>query len=147
MGLRKTFHTDKVAEIEGVTVPVAMNDHNGKPITITISRMSPQNKRYTKALEEATKPHQSAITNGALDNELGRKILQDVFVDTILLGWDNLPLSEFTGNDDDKELVPFSKEKALELFVELPDCYSDWEEKAKSASAFREKAREAIAGN
>lgn len=147
MGLRKTFKTDAAKEVAGVEIPVAVNEHNGKPITITISRMSRSNKRYTKALEEATRPHSAAIANETLDNELGNKLLREVFVDTVLLGWSNLPKSDLTGVDTDTEELPFSRENALALFDEMPDLYDDWEGRAKKASNFRETIREGNAGN
>lgn len=147
MGLRNTFKTDLNKEAEGVEIDVSVNDHNNKPITIRVSRMSRSNKRYTKALEVATRPHSSAIANESLDNDLGNKILRDVFVDTVLLGWDNLPKSDLTGNDDDVELLPYSRENALALFDEMPDLYDDWEKRAKSAANFRDAEREKIAGN
>ncbi|WLJ71194.1 hypothetical protein [Sphingomonas phage Birtae] len=147
MSLRGTFKTDKTKEVEGVEIPVGMNDHNKLPITIRISRMSRSNKRYTKALEEATRPHSSAINNETLDNEIGSRILQEVFVDTVLLGWGNLPKSDLTGNDEDTDELPFSRENALALFEELPDLYDDWESRAKKASTFRESERSKSAKN
>ena len=147
MSLRKTFKTDKTAEVEGVELEVAINDHNGQPIKIRIARMSASNKRYTKALNKVTQPHQSAIQNGALDNDLARKMLQKVFADTILLGWSNLPKSELTGNEADTEELEFTPENAMALFTELPDLYDDWETRAQQAATFREQEREAAAGN
>ena len=147
MSLRKTFKTDKQAEIEGVELEVAVNDHNDKPITIRIARMGPTNKRYTKALNKATQPHQSAIQNGALDNDLARKMLQQVFVDTVLLGWSNLPKSELTGDAADTDDLAFTPENAMALFTEMPDLYDDWESRAQRAATFREKEMEVAAGN
>lgn len=147
MSLRKTFKTDKSAEVEGVWLEVAINDHNGKPIRVKLARMSSTNKRYTKALNSATKPHQSAIQNDALDNDLAKRLLQEVFAETVLLDWENLPTSELTGDMGDTEPLPFSKENALKLFDEMPDLYDDWEARAQKAAAFRESEREASAGN
>jgi len=147
MSLRKTFKTNKTAEVEGVEIPVGMNEHNNRPIFITISRMSRANKRYTKALEEATRPHTAAINNETLDNDIGSKLLQEVFADTVLLGWRNLPKSELTGDDNDTDDLPYSRENALTLFDELPDLYDDWEKRAKSSAAFRDREREQSAGN
>ena len=147
MSLRKTFKTDKTAEIEGVEVDVAVNDHNGKPIKIRIARMSTSNKRYTKELNRVTKPHQAAIQNDAMDESLARRMLKEVFVDTILLGWSNLPKSELTGDDADTEELEFNRDNALALFDEMPDLYNDWESRAQKAAAFRESEREANAGN
>lgn len=147
MSLRKTFKTDKTAEIEGVELEVAMNDHNGLPIKVRIARMGAANKRYTKALNKVTTPHQAAIQNNALDNELARKMLMEVFVDTILLGWSNLPKSELTGDESDTEELEFTRENALALFKELPDLYDDWEGRAQKSSTFREQERDNAAGN
>lgn len=147
MSLRKTFKTDKNAEVEGVWLEVAVNDHNQKPIRIKISRMSSSNKRYTTELNKVTKPHQSAIQNDALDNDLARKMLQQVFADTVILAWENLPKSELTGNLGDTELLEFNSENAMLLFTELPDLYDDWESRAQKSAAFREAEREVAAKN
>jgi hypothetical protein len=89
----------------------------------------------------------AAIQNDAMDNDLARKMLQKVFVDTILLGWSNLPKSDLTGNEADTELLDFTPENALALFAEMPDLYDDWESRAQKAAAFREAEREVSAGN
>lgn len=148
MSLRGTFKTDLNAETEGVELEVGVNEFNGQPITIRLSRMSKSNKRYTKKLEAVTRPHQSAINNESLDNDLAQKMLQGVFVDTILLGWGNVPKFDLTGKEEDKsKTLDFTRENALALFAELPDLYDDWEDRAKKAAAFREKASEDTAGN
>lgn len=147
MSLRKTFKTDKTAEVEGIWIDVAVNDHNGNPIRIKLSRMSSSNKRYTKQLNAVTKPHQAAIQNDAMDNDLARKMLQEVFADTILLGWENLPKSELTGDDKDTEELEFNRDNAIALFTEMPDLYDDWEARANKAAAFREIEREEVAKN
>jgi hypothetical protein len=84
MGIRSNYATDKKAEVEGVEIAVDTNEHNGEPIFVTLCRMGQTNKAYTRALEEATRPHQAAIQAETLDNELGGKILRGVFVDTCL---------------------------------------------------------------
>lgn len=147
MSLRKTFKTDKTAEVEGVWLEVAVNDHNGRPTRIKISRMSSSNKRYTKELNKVTKPHQSAIQNDALDNDLARKMLQEVFADTVILDWDNLPKSELSGNPEDTDDLEFNRDNVLALFNEMPDLYDDWEGRAQKSAAFREAEREVGAKN
>lgn len=147
MSLRKTFKTDRDAEVQGVWIEVGINDHNQEPIKIHLSRMSAANKRYTKELNRVTKPHQSAIQNDALDNDLAKKMLQEVFADTVLLGWENLPKSELTGVETDTELLEFNRDNALALFRELPDMYDDWEARANKAAAFREVEQKESAKN
>jgi hypothetical protein len=147
MGLRNTFKTDKTAEVEGVEIEVDINEHNNKPITIRLSRMSRSNKRYTKRLDTVTRPHMAAIQNETLNEAVASKMMREVFVDTVLLGWDNLPKSELTGNAEDKDELPFTRENALALFEELPDLYEDWEARAKKAATFRETELEEAAKN
>lgn len=147
MGLRKNFKTDVTLENEGVEIQVDMNEHNNQPILIVVSRMGKTNKRYAKQLEEVTRPHQTAIANETLDNDLGAQLLREVFVDTVLLGWSNLPKSELTGDPKDTADLPYTRENALALFAEMPDLYDDWEARAKKASNFREAARKANAKN
>lgn len=147
MGLRNTFKTDKALETEGVWLEVEINEHNGQPIRIHVARMARSNKAYAKALDKATKPHNAAIQNETLSEAIAAKMMKNVFVDTILLGWDNLPKSELTGNEDDTDELPFTRENALALFDEMDDLYQDWEKRAKAASNFREAERVVSAGN
>lgn len=147
MGLRNNYGTDRALETDGVKIPVDTNDHNGEPILIVVSRMGRTNKRYSKALEEATRPHAASIANETLDNELGAKILREVFVDTVLLGWSNLPKSELTGDNKDTAELPYNRENALLLFDALPDFYDVCEAHAKKASNFRAEQKKVAAKN
>jgi hypothetical protein len=148
MSLRKTFKTDKNAEINGVEVVVGMNEYNNQPIYATFTRMTRTNKNYTSALEKATQPHQAAIQNETLDEGVASNMMREVFVDTILLGFRNLPKSDLTGRDEDNEVeLEFTRENALALFEELPDLYADWEKRANRAATFREAQREKNAKN
>jgi hypothetical protein len=147
MGIRSNYATDKKAEVEGVEIAVDTNEHNGEPIFVTLCRMGQTNKAYTRALEEATRPHQAAIQAETLDNELGGKILRGVFVDTCLKSWRNLPKSELTGDPKDTDDLPFTRENAIALFDEFPDFYTVVEAAAKKASNFREAQRKGNAKN
>ena len=147
MGLRNTFKTDKTLETEGVEIAVGINEHNDKPITIRIARMTRTNKKYAKALDNASRPHTASIQNETLDEAIASRMMQGVFVDTILLGWGNLPKSDLTGVDTDTDELPFTRENALALFEELPDLYKDWEKRANGSAAFREIERDVSAGN
>jgi hypothetical protein len=147
MGIRSNYATDRAKEIDGVEIAVDTNDHNGEPIFVTLCRMGQTNKAYTKALEAATRPHQAAIQNETLDNELGNRLLRDVFVDTILKGWKNLPKSELTGDEKDTAELPFNRENAIKIFDAFPDFYDLCASAAKKASNFRNAEREAASKN
>lgn len=149
MSLRSTHETSEKLEQEGVWQDVDINDHNSKPIRIKISRMGRSNKKYTALLDKVMKPHQAALANDAMPPMLARRLLMSVFIDTILLDWDNLPKSELTGNSEDTESLDFSRENALALFNAegMSGVYDDWRERAGKAATFREAQLEQNAGN
>lgn len=139
MSLYNQFATNKEAEVEGVEVEYGANADGSIP-SFRISRMSKANKKYTKALERATRPHRRAIELETMNNDLAERLFMGVFVDTVLLGWSNI-------QDRDGKAIAFNKENALKLFTDLPELYDDLQEKAKKASLFREEAIEEEAGN
>jgi len=139
MSLHSQFATDKKAEVDGVWVEYGANDDGTIP-GFKISRMSKANKKYTKALERATRPHRRAIELETMNNDLAERLFMEVFVDTVLLDWKDI-------QDRDGENLELTKESALKLFNELPELYDDLQEKAKKASLFREETLEEEAGN
>ncbi len=139
MSLYNQFATDKQAEVDGVWVEYGANEDGTIP-AFKISRMSKANKKYTKALEKATRPHRRAIELETMNNDLAERLFMEVFVDTVLLDWKNIQ-----GRDGSE--IKLSKDEAMKLFVELPELYDDLQEKAKKASLFREEALEDESGN
>ena len=75
-----------------------------------------------------------------MNNDLAERLFMGVFVDTVLLGWNNV-------QDRDGNNIAFNRENALKLFEDLPELYDDLQEKAKKASLFREESLEGEAGN
>lgn len=139
MSLYSQFATNKEAEVDGVWVEYGANEDGTIP-AFKISRMSKANKKYTKALEKATRPHRRAIELETMNNDLAERLFMEVFVDTVLLEWKNI-------RNRDGEEVTLSKDSAMKLFGELPELYDDLQEKAKKASLFREETLEEEAGN
>lgn len=146
MSLSSQFKTNKTAEVEGVEVQYSLNK-DGSFSTFRISRMGRSNKNYTKALERATRPYRRVIELGTMDNEIAESLFMKVFVESVLIDWKNIPLSDVTGNDRDEGYAPYSRENAVKLFNRLPDLYEDLQEKANSAAMFREDTMEQEAGN
>lgn len=139
MSLYSQFATNKDAEVEGVWVEYGANEDGSIP-AFKISRMSKANKKYTKALERATRPHRRAIELETMNNDLAERLFMEVFVDTVLLDWKGI-------KQRDGEELEFCKKNALKLFEDLPELYDDLQEKAKKASLFREETLEEEAGN
>lgn len=148
MSLRKIYATDKAKETDGVRLEVGINEHNGKPMAIVVSRMSRNNQKYQQAFADKFDPHMTAIQADAMDEMLARKLVRELFVDEILHDVQNVPLSDLTGNaEDDDKVMEYNRENVIALFERFPDVFDDWEGRAKKASNFREAARDKASGN
>jgi len=141
MSLYKQFKTNAEKETEGVEIEFneATNDDGSVP-TFVISRMGKANKRYTKALEAATRPYRRQIELGTMKNEVAEEIFLNVFVDTVLKGWKNV-------RDENGAELPCSKQTAVKLFQDLPEVYERLQEEAKQSANFRDLALEEEAKN
>ena len=128
MSLYKQFKTNMMKEQEGVRVEYGPNEDGSIP-TFFLRRMHKSNRAYSKALEVATRPHRRAIELETLDSKLAERIFLDVFVSTILCGWDNV-------YNEEGQPLPFSKENAVNLLESLPELYDDLQEKARKVSLF-----------
>jgi len=134
MSIFKQFGTDKKLEQEGVLVEYPANEDGSIP-SFRLARMCRSNKRYTRAVELATRPHKQALKHETLKPEIAEEVFLDVFVGTILLSWDNI-------QDKNGKAVIFNKENAKDLLKKLPDLYDDLQEKAKDISLFLEAEME-----
>ena len=141
MSLYKQFATNTEKEIEGIEVQMteAENDDGSIP-TFVVSRMGKSNKRYSKALEAATRPYRRQIELGTMNNDKAEEIFLGVFVDTVLKGWKNV-------RDESGADVPFTKQTATKLFKDLPEVYERLQEEAKLSANFREASLEEEAKN
>jgi hypothetical protein len=77
---------------------------------------------------------------GHLTNAEANKIRVNVFVNSILLGWDNVQKEDGTN-------ISFSTQNAVELMTALPDLFDDLEKQAQELSLFVEDAQETEAKN
>ena len=141
MSLYKQFATNTEKEIEGIEVQMteAENDDGSIP-TFVVSRMGKSNKRYSKALEAATRPYRRQIELGTMNNDKAEEIFLGVFVDTVLKGWKNV-------RDESGADMPFTKQTATKLFKDLPEVYERLQEEAKLSANFRETSLEEEAKN
>jgi hypothetical protein len=141
MSLYKQFATNSEKEIEGVEIEMVEAENDDKTIpTFIISRMGKSNKRYSKALEAATRPYRRQIELGTMNNDKAEEIFLGVFVDTVLKGWKNV-------RDESGADMPFTKQTATKLFKDLPEVYERLQEEAKLSANFREASLEEEAKN
>lgn len=146
MSLSNQFKTDKKAEIEGKRVEYAENKDGTIP-TFIIGRANRTNRRYSQALERLTKPHRAALKLNSLPKEKAEEIWRDVFIEGNLHGWENVKMSDVTGNEQDEGYAEFTKENAVLLFKNLPDLYDDLSGRANDAAEFRIASMEEEAKN
>ena len=74
------------------------------------------------------------------DLEILKNPLKEVFVKSILLGWENI-------TDAEGKKMDFTERNAMKLFNDLPDIYEDLFEQSSKASLFREASMEEDAKN
>lgn len=141
MSLYKQFATNTEKEIEGIEVQMTeAENEDGSIPTFVVSRMGKSNKRYSKALEAATRPYRRQIELGTMNNDKAEEIFLGVFVDTVLKGWKNV-------RDESGADMPFTKQTATKLFKDLPEVYERLQEEAKLSANFREASLEEEAKN
>lgn len=148
MSLSKEYKTDSDLEIKGVPVefPNAANEDGSIP-TFIVGRTSKSNKTYQAALTKAAAPYQRQIQLKVDVSAQLEKAFLGVYVDTILRGWSNIPMSDVTGNESDKGYADFNKQNAVALLTRLPDVYDFLQEQSNSAALFLESVREESAKN
>lgn len=98
------------------------------------------NPRYAAVLERRSKPYRRKIDAGLIDNKQLQKLYIGVFVDTILLDWENVQSKD--GTD-----VPYSKEAALKLLNDLPELYDYLSKFAGDITTFQQIEDEEDMGN
>ncbi|MCW2763977.1 MAG: hypothetical protein JWR85_4178 [Marmoricola sp.] len=149
MSLHEQFATNPEKETNGVPVTFAPNKDKTVP-TFYVSRLGKSNKAYAKEMEKRTRPYRRQIELKTIDPEVAESIFMDVFIATIMRGWDNveLPILDAEGKPTkETEKVPFTEGNAKRLFTELPDLYDDLQEQARDAGNFRDEVLEAEAKN
>lgn len=129
MDLRKTFGTDAALEADGIDV------HLGGDAYVTLARAGGGNLRYEAAMRRVFAPHRRALQSGTLDEKTATDILQQVYAESVILGWRGMEL-------DGAEL-PHSYENARRVLKEFPEIWRIVQEEAAKFSNFRqEEAKE-----
>jgi len=146
MSLNNQFKTNKTAEIEGVWVEYAPNNDGTVP-AFKIARASKTNKKYQKTLNKKIKPYSKALELGTMDEKLAQKLYTEVFIDSLLIDWRNVKVSDISDDEQAEGFADFTQSNAIELFDKLPDLYDDLEANSKKLSMFRDDELEDDLGN
>ena len=108
--------------------------------SIRILRAGSGNKKYTKELQRRIKPHRYQIDNGLFDNDVAKKMTNELYADTIIIGWSGV--TDEAGNP-----LPFNRDNVVKLLTDLPELANDIQAQAVLVSNFRAEEREADAKN
>lgn len=145
MTLKSKFKTDVVAARDGVWFDYPMNSDGTTP-RFKLARASKHNKKYVTAIRKVANALNMAdgtVDLHSVDDTAAEKLLLDVFVDTVLLGWENFQ------PEDDGVVLPYSRDNALSVFGsdEWIDLFDDLDAKSKKATGYQTKVLEAAAKN
>ena len=134
------FKTDKKAENEGVWLEYG-------EFRVKVLRAGGSNKHFLKVLEQKTRPFQRAIKTETI--ELSQKVLSEVYVDAIIVGWETKIDGEWQKVivTETGEVVPATKESITAILEALPEIFIDIQEMAGKMSLFREVVLEENGGN
>lgn len=146
MSLTGSFKVNDEKIEKGVDVTYAANADGTIP-TFTISRAGNANKRYKKLMMRTFAPHQRAMQLKQFPDEKAGELLMDVFIGSVLLGWNNVTNADVTGDKDKEGFADYNSTNAKLLFKNLPELYDDLNAQAADASLFREGELEESAKN
>lgn len=139
MGLYQTFQTNREAETSGRWFELVGVVNADKTVPkFRMRRMGSTNPEYQAAIERVASEMKQAVELDTLTEDIAGPIMRQVFVDTVLVGWENVE-----GKDGNK--IQFSPEAAFTLFEDLPDLYLVLVAEAKKLSNWRAKEVEAVA--
>lgn len=124
MSLSKQYKTNETKVSQGFAHHVGENA-DGSQIVFHLSRMAESNQRYAATMARATAPHKRKIALGTLPESEAKRITRDVFITSVLMGWEHVLLSDVTGDLNDTGFAPFNKTNAERLFERLPDLYQE----------------------
>lgn len=139
MSLFKLFKTDEGIEKSGIVLQYGKTE-DGRPINIRIARAGGSNTRFTKLVEQKTKPYRRQIQNDLMDPKVGDELMMEVFAEVVVLGWENV-------EEEDGTPIPFNRENCISVFKRLPDLFKDVQEQATKSALFRASILETEAKN
>lgn len=139
MSLFTQFGVDKSKVENGVEVKFGKNEDKTIP-TFYVSRAHASNKEYKKSGEVAFRPYRRQIELKTLAEDIAEDVMLDLFVSSVLKGWQNV-------RNEEGETLDFTPENAKWLMLALPDLYEELQSASNDASLFRIANREADAKN
>jgi len=137
MSLSDTFEIDATKAKKGVPIRYSP-DKDGNSPTFYVTHCADDNPKYTRVLEEVTRPFRAEIAHGGRAfNDTAKRLFREAFIKGCLVTWEFVPLSDVTGNKKDEGYAEFSIENATALFTRLPLLYKSLQEQAAGTELFK----------
>ena len=127
------FKTDSSLETEGIEIKY------GEHGSFFIARAGGANKAFNALMTKKLRPYRTAMQMGTMDDSVLESVVRECFAEKVVLGWDLV--------DSEGNAIPFSKQKCVELFNNLPDLFTDLMQESQRVANFVQSAREEDAKN
>lgn len=137
MSLYAKLRTSPKLETEGVALELA----NAR---IQVARAGGQNQKYNAAAEKIARKHKRAVDNDLLTNEVGRKLLYELYAEHVVLDWQtNTGTAEEPNWVDgiempDGTIGEVTFENIVSTFTNLPDLFTMVQETSTNLTYFRQ---------
>lgn len=125
------FETVADAEAQGIWIEIGA-------MRFKLARTGGANEAFMKTASKRLKPFQNALEQ--MPRKQQDTLAIGIFVDTVLMDWENV-----AGRD--KVLIPYSKEAAKALLLDLPNLFAALQAEANSMANFTKANLDAAAKN
>lgn len=128
------FETDSTMEQQGVVVDF------GPYGRFKVARASGSNIKYAAAFKRLNKPYQKMLKRNTMPEALAKKLLAQVYAESIVLAWEGI-----LGRDN--QPIPFTKENVVKVLLDLPDLFTQIIAESQNAESYRREYVEDAAKN
>ena len=161
MGVFKQWATNKKLEVEGIRLTYAPNPDGTVP-TLIVRRVYRESPKYQAIFTRVTKPYKNAIENEEISEADDARLMQRVFVEAAVIGWENwrmpegvaggrgegrayalgndntaLPLDAFQHTNGERYDMPYSTESCCAVMAVVPDLWKDAAYKAGDPDTYK----------
>lgn len=139
MSLYKQFKTDDTLEIDGRWFDINPPNEDGTKPGFLLARRSSKNIKFAGRMERVAREHKRDLESGSLPPAESRRLLVEVFADTVLRDWRNV-------HDENDSPLEFTKANAMKLFGDLPDLFDTLQEQSGLITNYQDKLIELAGG-
>lgn len=144
MGSYDSFKTDADHERDGVVFDYGQFRYR-------LARAGGANKKFAKTMERLSRPYRRQIERGAMDEEAARRLLRQVYIQSVILSWELLIDGEWKEGvetaDGEVVLGKPSADVLDTLFQDIPELFTQIQEDSGDVRVYLENLAESDAKN